>query len=167
MISSTEATQTQIEPNPGFERHWSRAQSVLQSLIALVVVAGLAGLFGQGWLSRMTRTFPTQPLTVTYERLLRANAPAEMKVSATQPLPGDMLRVEIGADLLDHVSINATQPRAASVDATPDGVTYTFRLGPERQGSVLFKLAPSRVGRVDGSISAQGERLSLPLFIYP
>jgi hypothetical protein len=167
MISSAEATETQIEANPGFESKWSHAQTVLQALIGLVVLVGLIGAFGQGWLSKVTQTFPTLPLSVTYERLLRANAPTEMKVAVTQPLPSETLRVDLGADLLDHASISSTQPRAESVDATPNGVTYTFRLGPERQGTVLFKLAPRRVGRVEAELSTQGEHLLLPLFIYP
>jgi hypothetical protein len=167
MISSAEATETQIEANPGFESIWSHAQTILQALIGLIVVAGLIGVFGQGWLSKVTRTFPTLPLSVTYERLLRANAPTEMKVAVTEPLPSETLRIDIGADLLDHASIGSTQPRAEAVDATPNGVTYTFRLGPERQGTVIFKLAPRRVGRVEAELSSRGEQLSLPLFIYP
>ena len=71
MISDPEATDTQIEANQGFERVWSRAQIGLQGLIAIAVVAGLAGLFGDGWFSTTTRAFPSMPLSVTYERLLR------------------------------------------------------------------------------------------------
>ncbi|WP_264048272.1 hypothetical protein [Methylobacterium flocculans] len=167
MITSADATETEIEPNTGFEAWWSRAQTILQSLVALIVVAGLAGLFGQGWLSKATGTFPNTPLAVTYERLLRANAPTEMIVAVTRPLTEDILRVELGSDLLDHASIGSTQPRAVSVDATPHGVTYTFRLGPERQGKVMFKLAPRIVGSVQAKLSAHGEDLMLPLFIYP
>ena len=104
---------------------------------------------------------------MSYERLLRANAPTEMKVEVTEPLPSETLRVDLGADLLNHASIGSTQPRAEAVDATPNGVTYTFRLGPGRQGTVIYKLAPRRVGRVEAALSSQGEQLSLPLFIYP
>lgn len=167
MMTSTEATETEIEPNTGFEAWWSRAQTILQGLIALIVVAGLAGLFGQGWLSKVTQAFPSAPLEVTYERLLRANAPTEMTIAVTRPLAEETLRVELGSDLLDHASIGSTQPRAVSVDATPHGVTYTFRLGPERQGTILFKMAPRVVGPIQAKLSAQGADLTLPLFIYP
>ena len=167
MISPLDAAETELEPNNGFEARWSRVQTILQGLIGLIVVAGLIGVFGQGWLSKAAQAFPAAPLNVTYERLLRANAPAEIIVAVTRPLASEMLQIEVGSDLLDHASINATQPRATSVDATPLGVTYSFRLGPERQGSITFKLAPRRVGRVEAELSSQGDRLRLPLFIYP
>ena len=142
-------------------------QIILQSLIGLIIVAGLAGLFGQGWISTVKQAFPSAPLTVDYERLLRANAPTEMTIIVSHPLASDMLQIGLGSALLDHVSVGSTQPRATSIDATPHGVNYTFQLGPERQGKVLFKLSPRIAGPLEAVLSTHGEHLKLPLFIYP
>ncbi|GEP07832.1 hypothetical protein [Methylobacterium oxalidis] len=167
MISSTDATEIQLEANPGFERRWNHVQTALQCLIALFVSAGLVGLFGQGWLARATKAFDRAPLQVHYERLLRANAPTEVRVTVASPLPSETLQIGVGSELLEHASINSTQPRAASIDATASGVTYSFRLGPDRQGAITFKLAPRRIGWIVAQLSSQGEQLDLPLLIYP
>lgn len=167
MISDPEATDTQIEANQGFERVWSRAQTGLQGLIAIAVVAGLAGLFGDGWFSTMTRAFPSVPLSVTYERLLRANAPADLSLAINGRLPGDTLELGVGSELLDRGSIGSTQPGAADVTTTAQGVTYTIRLGPDHSGHVMMKLSVRKPGAVDMVLTANGDRLVLPLFVYP
>jgi hypothetical protein len=45
------ASKARIETAPSFDRNWYRLQTVLQTLLAFALLAGLAGLFGGGWLS--------------------------------------------------------------------------------------------------------------------
>ncbi|GJE46700.1 hypothetical protein [Methylobacterium soli] len=167
MISSAQATETQIEANTGFETQWSRAETALQGLIGLIIAAGLLGAFGNGWLSASTKAFAHEPLSVTYQHLLRANAPTDLIVDVTRALHSEKLQIDVGSDLLDHASIGATQPSAVSVDATPRGVTYTFNLGLEKQGSITFKLSPRKVGPVAAKLTVRGDQIDLPLFVYP
>lgn len=167
MVSDPEASDIEIEANQGFEVIWSRAQLVLQWLIGAVVLAGLLGAFGDGWLSTTTRAFPTMPLSVTYQRVLRANAPTDLTLAITGRLPGEALELGVGSELLDRGSIGSTQPGAANVSTTAQGVTYTFRLGPDHGGHVMLKLSVRRPGPVDMVLTANGERLVLPLFVFP
>ncbi len=167
MLSKTEATESDLEPNTAFEVGWYRFQVGLQILIGIIIIAGLAGAFGNGMLSRAASRFPGAPISLTYERFLRANAPADFVLKLEEPLPKECLEVAIGARLLDHVSIGSTQPRARSVDATPQGVTYTFDLTPERQGSITFRISPRKVGSLDADMTVAGARLTLPLLVYP
>lgn len=167
MFQSTKGLETEVEANTGFESQWNRVQTVLQALIGLVVAAGLAGLFGNGWLSSTTQAFAAQPLSVTYQRLLRANAPTDLVLTVERPLAGESLTVQVGAELLAHASIGSTEPRATAVQATPRGVRYRFDLGPDHQGSVTFRLAPRKVGPVEARLAVEGDALALTLFIYP
>ena len=109
MISSQKATETEFEPNPKFEFAWSRAQTLLHALIGLVILAGLLGAFGNGWLSKSNRSFTAVPLSVTYQRFMRANAPNELILTATAPLPAETIEIGIGSELLDSASISVTQ----------------------------------------------------------
>lgn len=167
MVSDPEASDIEIEANQGFEVIWSRAQLVLQWLIGATVCAGLLGMFGDGWLSTTTRAFQSVPLSVTYQRLLRANAPADLTLATTGRLPEDTLELGVGSELLDRGSIGSTQPGAANVSATAKGETYTFRLGPDHAGHFMLKLSARKPGPIDMVLTANGERLVLPLFVFP
>ncbi|MBB2965205.1 hypothetical protein [Methylobacterium sp. R2-1] len=167
MFSDQKATATEIEPNRRFEAKWGRAQAVLQGIVGLIVLAGLLGIFGDGWLSTTSRSFTSVPLSVTYQRLLRANAPSEIIIRASAPLPAETLEIGVGSSLLDDASITTTEPGAKDVAATPEGITYRFVLGRERTGTIKLRLAPRLPGRTTAVLSVAGEDLSLPLFIYP
>lgn len=167
MVSDPEASDIEIEANPGFEVVWSRAQLVLQWVIGATVCAGLLGVFGDGWLSTATRAFPNVPLSVTYQHLLRANAPADLTLATTGHLPADTLELGVGSELLDRGSIGSTQPGAMGVSATAEGETYTFRLGPDHAGHIMLKLSVRKPGPVDMVLTANGEQLVLPLFAFP
>ncbi|MEE7493154.1 hypothetical protein [Methylobacterium oryzae] len=167
MVSDPEGSDIEIEANQGFESVWSRAQFLLQVVIGAVVCAGLLGMFGNGWMSTSTRHFSGMPLAVTYQRLMRANAPADLIVAITGRLPGDVLELGVGSELLDRASIGSTRPGAAAISATAKGETFTFRLGPDHAGHITLKLSVRRPGPVGMTLLANGERLELPLFVYP
>ncbi|MGH1571297.1 hypothetical protein ACRAWG_12140 [Methylobacterium sp. P31] len=167
MISNQDATDSQIEANPKFEVWFFRAQTVLQWLIGAVILAGVLGAFGEGWLSTETRSFPDLPLTVTYQRFLRASKPTNFELKATAPLSRDTLDVGVGSELLKRAWVNITEPGSVGVRATTEGLTYTFRLGAHRDGVIILKVSAQRVGPVDAVLTAEGKQLTLPLFVYP
>jgi hypothetical protein len=166
-MTGSDAGATELHTHHRFETHWNRVQIAVETLVGLVVLAGLLGLFGDGWLSRATRPLPGTPLVVHYDRFLRAGAPARLSVEIRDPVEQDTIEVGLGAALLERVSVDATQPRADEVDATPSGVTYRFHLGPEHKGSLLFTLSPREYGRVPATLTALGRTVDLSLLIYP
>ncbi|MFE1599668.1 hypothetical protein [Methylobacterium sp. ID0610] len=166
-MSGANDAATEITTHRGFEEKWNWLQAIIQGLIGLAIAAGLAGMFGDGPLAHARQPVPGTPLVLRYERFMRAGAPARLTVVLTQPLAQDQVEVGLDADFLEHVSVDATQPRAEAVDATPAGVTYRFRLGPERQGGIAFMLSPRGYGSVDAVVSSLGGRATLHLLIYP
>ncbi|MGY2050465.1 hypothetical protein [Methylobacterium sp. JK268] len=167
MMEGSNATATDLQTNRGFESAWNRVQIGVEALVGLVVVAGLLGLFGDGWLARAEQPLAGTPLVLRYDRFLRVGAPSRLVVDIWAPVRDDALAVTVGADLLRKISIDATQPRAEAVDATPSGVTYRFRLGPEHAGQILFTLSPRDPGPVAASVTALGRRADFFLLIYP
>ncbi|GJD63102.1 hypothetical protein [Methylobacterium frigidaeris] len=172
MLSQSDDTATEIRTFPVFERRWNWFQTGVQSAIGVVIAAGLAGLFGDGPLAHAERAVPDTPIVLRYDRFLRAGLPSQMRVAITRPLDaehldGEHLAIGLNAAFLEHVSVTATQPRAEAVDATPGGVTYRFRLGPERRGDITLMLSPREAGTVAARVSALGRPVDLPLLIYP
>ncbi|MGH1572093.1 hypothetical protein ACRAWG_17130 [Methylobacterium sp. P31] len=84
-----------------------------------------------------------------------------------EPVPDGALTLGVGSGLLERASVGSTQPGAAEVTTTARSETYTFRLGPDHTGHITMKLTVRRPGPVDMVLTANGERLVLPLFIYP
>lgn len=68
---------TDVETAPQFERSWSIAQRALQVGLLVFLIAGIAGVFGGGWLS--TTTVAVGPFDVTYERFVRKSVPFRIK----------------------------------------------------------------------------------------
>ncbi|AWN54123.1 hypothetical protein [Methylobacterium sp. 17Sr1-1] len=167
MLSQSDDTATEIRTFPVFERRWNWFQIGVQSLIGLVIASGLAGLFGDGPLARAERAVPDTPIVLRYDRFLRAGFPSQMRIGITRPLEAEHVAIDLNADFLQHVSVDATQPRAEAVDATPAGVTYRFRLGPERRGDITLMLSPREFGPVAARVSALGRPVDVPLLIYP
>lgn len=167
MMSGSEDSATDIRTFPGFERRWNGFQALVQGVVGVVIAAGLAGLFGDGPLAHAERAVPATPLVLRYDRFLRVGYPSQMRVAITRPLDDDRLAIDLGAEFLEHVSVTATQPRAEAVDATPAGVTYRFRLGPERRGDITLMLSPREYGLATATVSARGQAVALPLLIYP
>lgn len=120
-------------------------------VIGAVVCAGLLGVFGNGWMSTSTRHFSGMPLAVTYQRLMRANAPADLTVAITGRLPGNVLELGVGSELLDRASIGSTQPGAAAISATTKGGDLHLppRPRPCRTHHAEALGPPARAGRDD------------------
>ncbi len=132
MLSQSDDTATEIRTFPVFERRWNWFQTAVQSVIGLVIAAGLAGLFGDGPLAHAEQAVPDTPIVLGYDRFLRAGYPSRMRVGIARPLDAEHLAIDLNADFLERVSVTATQPPAEAADATPAGVTYRFRLGHDR-----------------------------------
>ncbi|TGD92518.1 hypothetical protein [Methylobacterium nonmethylotrophicum] len=167
MLSGNDDSATDIRTYPVFEQRWNGFQTIVQGLIGLMIAAGLAGLFGDGPLAHVERPVPGTPVVLRYDRFLRAGFPAQMRVAITRPLDDEHVAVDLNGDFLAHVSVDATQPRAEAVDATPAGVTYRFRLGAERRGDITLMLSPRAYGATKATVSVLGRTVEAPILIYP
>ena len=61
-----------------FQRRWWRFEKLVWTVFLIVIVCDLAGLFGRGWLAKAEASTPDRALTVSYERIERANTPSTM-----------------------------------------------------------------------------------------
>lgn len=84
------------------------AQQVGVVLLALFVVAGAAGLFGDGPLSRAVVTGGA--VTVTYERFARQTLGTELEVATQAPTTGAPVEIRLRREFLRNIDVLEMRP---------------------------------------------------------
>ena len=167
----TDATQqprfADLDPSERFESGWNRLQTGVEVMVGLIVLAGLAGLLGNGPLSPRVETFGSMPLQMTYQRVLRRTAPSQIEIRTTAPLPDDQLEVELPNALATDMDVVATSPRSAAMRAERDGIVYTFALGVSRQGTITFTVKPRSAGLVRSVVKSGAAEAMLRQVVLP
>lgn len=148
-----------IETSPSFDRNWYRVQPILHFLLAATVLAGLAGVFGGGWLS--SDVVRIGGMEVTYDRFARKTVPFRIVVRAIDPIPSGPIEVTIGRELAEKAAIIRTIPTATATKEVSDGTGFsltsenprphiTISVQPDRFGVFTWKL--KIVGAGDASL---------------
>ncbi|UYZ64640.1 hypothetical protein [Hymenobacter weizhouensis] len=162
----------EIDAEDEFQRRSYRVQRVAWVVLALVVVAGLLGLFGSGPLSHAQATHPGGRLRVEYERFGRLDAPLLTKVFVA-PGTADAdgrVRLWVSKDYLNRVAGDGLSPIPEATLTAADHVVFVFRLTDARQPvDVTFYLSTEKTGFLRGKIGLVGrpDTLSIRQFIYP
>jgi hypothetical protein len=140
------------------------------TVMGLLIVAGLAGLFGSGPLSRASAGQPGSALRVEYERFGRYEAPSELKLSiGAEQVQGSMLRVWISRDYLDRVEVERTMPPCDVSQLDVNRVIYVFNLAQTNKPAMItFYVRPTAYGKTRGNIGiVGGPEVPFSEFVYP
>ena len=156
-----------VKTNPRFELGWNRLQGIVEIGVAIVVAAGLLGLFGTGPLSSGTVQVPGRSIRIDYQRILRKSVQTDITIALTRPVEGPQFSLELPATFLRDMDIVTTSPRSSAMRADADGVTYVFDLGATRMGEITLSMKPKGFGLVSSPFVANGTRVALQQFIFP
>jgi hypothetical protein len=156
-----------VTPHQRFERGWNRLQTIIEIIVALIVFAGLLGLFGDGPLSTARTRFKDQPITIDYDRMLRRTVQSEMTIALTRPIASPTLTIELPNSFLRGMDIVSTSPRSSAMRAETDGVSYVFDLGDAREGEIILSMKPRLFGPLRSTIKALGSDITLDQFVFP
>jgi hypothetical protein len=151
------------------ERSWT-VQRVAWIVMALIVAAAFAGLFGAGPLSRATAGALGDPLRLDYQRFLRFQTPTSLSVELNPTAARDgAFRVWLARDYAEAVRIQEVVPPPERVEAGSDRLIYVFLAAPAGgPAGVTFHLQPERVGPLSGRLGTpDGPTLSFNHFVYP
>lgn len=160
----------QIEVDrPHSRREW-RIERVGWAVMAILLAAGLLGLFGYGPLSQTIAGEPGK-LTVTYDRLQRASAPSEYHFTVAPSLARDgMFRLRFDNVLLEEVEIQSIIPAPEHARSGPGYTEYEFAMAPAEgpPARIQFQFQQATFGHVRGNVSADGAApLVIDQFILP
>jgi hypothetical protein len=136
----------------------------------LILLAALAGLFGQGPLSGASVGEPGSALTLQYERIDRYKAPTRLQivVGANSAQQGSV-QLALNQAFLDRVEVQSVVPEPASVAAGDAEVIYTFDVAtPDQPAQIRFDFEYDKVGPARGELRLEGgPTLQFSSFVFP
>lgn len=158
----------QIEEIPGFHQRWWKAKRVAWIICLLILGAAIAGLFGDGPLSKATERSKEGNFSVEYQRLTRHQRPAEFKIFLNGP-SGSEFTVSFNTKYLSKVEILDIEPKPEKEKADGAYYTYHFLRGKlEEPTSVTFHLEAMTLGNqlIEVKLDEKDQAI-LKQFVYP
>jgi hypothetical protein len=154
----------QIDQALNFQRRFGRVQRVAWWLLALIPIAAIAGLFGDGLFSEVTAGSERAGGTVTYERFGRLTADTKLELELARP--SRTTDVAISRTFFDRYDMSEVRPEPVRVRTLPHAVVFTFAASPA--GRATFFLQPSAVGSSSGTVTvAGGMPVRVKQLVYP
>ena len=155
--------------NVDFQQRWWRLESICYPIFALLILAGLAGVFGRGPLSRTSAGSSDAAPRVDYERFARFRTPTVLVVHAASSAGDSTLTVRITGAMTERIPVSRIVPQPAVQRPVPGGQQYVWRAGSATDTtSIRFVLEPGKVGRSEGSVQINDAApLQLSQFVYP
>jgi hypothetical protein len=170
-----DSTKTREEP-PDFgqdldfqRREWA-AQRVGWIVLALLIVAALAGLLGDGPLSRTQAASHDGALRLQFDRFARVGATTMLRLRFRPAHNGDgNHRIWLQGGYQEATRIREVSPTPDHVEDDRGRVVYVFRaFQPERSTEVAFYVQPRNPGLQSGRIGVvDGASVAFRQFIYP
>lgn len=149
-----------------FHRREWLVQRIAWGLLLLIIVAGLAGLFGSGPLSKQAKA--TASGTIEIDRFARRRASEEWRIRPIQAAEEDsQLALRISSSFLERYEIAAIVPEPASTTIDGSDVVFVFDAAAAR-GTVALHVEPEHIGLSEGSFALNdSEPLLIRQFVYP
>jgi hypothetical protein len=160
----------EIEQDIVFQRREWSAQRAGWALMALTILAALAGLLGHGPLSSATAGSQNDPIWIEHERFERWQAPAQLRLHlGTNSAVDGQARVWLSRDYVEQIQIEQVTPQPDRVEAGPDRITYVFDIGDTSPpAAITFYVKPQTIGRLAGRAGlADSQPVSFSQFVYP
>jgi hypothetical protein len=149
-----------------FQRREWIWQRVGWILLALLLLAGAAGVFGNGPLA--DATLDNAVASLKYERFVRRDADTRWELTLRDVPAGGTADIAIDAAFAAHFEITAIQPEPSSAFLSDGRWVYRFDIRDGGEQQVVFILQPERVGRHAGSIEVAGAPpFTLSQLTYP
>lgn len=156
--------------DPEFESRWWRVQRIVWVILVLILLAGVAGLFGHGPLSEATAHPPRSQLRVRYDRLARRETPSSLKLRLEKAaLASGLVRIRLNRALLDHMQLKQIVPTPLESEPLADGARFVFRTDPSRESAVIIFIEnPATPGFVEAEVCVEGaEPVRFRQFVFP
>lgn len=158
-----------IEKSVVVERRERWAERIAQGLFVVIIIAGLAGVFGTGPLSSATAQSADGSITLEYERFGRWDSPLPMIITVRQDPVQERQRLWIDQAYLDHMQIEKVFPAPQTIQRNEGRHVFEFSTSGAGEALVIeLHLRPERMGRHVVRLGREGgEPVSFRQFIFP
>jgi hypothetical protein len=160
----------QLKQDMAHQRREWRVQRIGWAVMALLLLAALAGLLGPGPLSRTVVNGADSRLRVEYDRFAHTQAPGELLIE----LPADIakagtVRLRLNREFVESVEIMGVVPEPASSTIDGNGLVYELAT---RASARPVTVAVQYEYRVFGSTPVRvaiegGPAVSFDQWVYP
>jgi len=149
-------------------REW-RWQRVGWILLGGLVVAGLAGLLGDGPLSSTSSSSIDGAVQASFDRFLHRSDPSVVTLRISDPAKGAPIDMHVNSEFLYRVRILRLTPEPASEIADPTGITFQFAASPRASSvEIAVHLEPEKWGTLQGDFRlSDGSQVHVAQFVYP
>ena len=160
----------EINQDMDFQRRCWKVQRIGWTIMALLILGGLLGLFGRGPFSRTLISDPSIPLSLEYERFGRYQSRLTLNVHVNPgAFEAGKVRLWFSQDFLSRVQIQGITPHPDGTELSSSGMIYLFTLAePNQGGDVILHGEPQAIGLLSGKVGLS-ESHSIPFtqWIYP
>lgn len=165
---SGKATGLEIETDPAFQRRSWQIERLAWALTFGLMLAALAGLFGDGWLSHAEVFEANGALHVKYERWARYSRLMQLQLRVPAASAGET-GFWLNRSFLDQTRVEFISPPPDRVETSAERQTYFFQVAPAGTTlQVRFYLTPTHVGSLHGAAgTTTGAPVNFRSFIYP
>lgn len=160
----------EINQDLDFQCRCWRVQRIGWTIIALLVLGGLLGVFGRGPFSHTLVSDPSIPVSLEYERFGRYQNRLTLSLHLNAGASEDgKVRLWFSQDFLRQVQIQNITPKPDGAELSPSGTTYIFALAlPTDGGDVIVHLEPQAIGLLSGKVGLTESRsITFTQWIYP
>ena len=160
----------ELEEDIGFQRRDWAVRHIAWAVLALVFLAALLGIFGNGILSKATLGDDGMPLQVEYERFGRHKAPMDLKMRlGPEAVQEGKVRLWLERSYLNTMQVETIVPQPGSVESGANHLIYVFNVSSSNfPVEVTFLMQSESIGRQTGRLGLEGgPSLSFSQFIYP
>lgn len=170
MASASVSHRIEIEQDLRHE-HWEwRIERLAWAIFVLILLAGLAGLFGEGPLSHaLVQSDGAPPFSVEYERFARRQLPMEITVRLSNGTLDAATHLSISRAYLTGVEVRSIVPEPASWSAGGEWVGLDFAANGEAGPlAVTLTVVPQRAGRLNATLRlGDGPEATITQWVYP
>lgn len=160
----------QINEDADFQRKEWRWERIGWALLALVLLAAVAGLLGPGPLSSATAGEEGGALWVNYDRFAHRSAPTTLEVHVGPDTAREgSLRLWIDRATVGVNMVRSIQPEPELVSADGEHIVYSFAVDdPTRETVIYFHLEPLRYVRQRVALGIEGgSQVGFLQMLYP
>lgn len=116
----------QVDQDMRFQRCEWRVQRAGWAAGVFILAAALAGLFGHGPLSRAEAGSRDGPLHVRYDRIVRNQAPADLRLSFFLDPAGGETTLWLSSALVQNIELRSVMPQPLRSWSTPSRTGFVF-----------------------------------------
>lgn len=149
------------------KREW-RVQRIAWAIMALILAATLAGVFGRGPLARSHAGGPANGLVLRYDRIARYRALSSLDFLVMSPPVRGELRLWIARDFVDALKVHAVTPEPSAQDISEDRISYVFTTTGGAPFKIRFEVEPNSLWSCTGSAGVGDEQaITFSQFVLP